>query len=292
MTGGEPIVEDGTMNSIEVTKEFLKENNFERLEHITVRVWIRHDRRGDVEANLISPGNIKSSLASPRRRDDSKKGFVGWTFMTVKHWWVQLHGAIHFVFTPGTVGANQLWGNWTLQVADQGDPESTGDFLGWSMTLWGECIDPAKAKPFELPGALGALPAHSGAWDSVFHQSMRDHPWRTVVLGLGLVLSVIGTIIVLHRCCSRRRVVLPQETLRDEPPMSAMERGALLNSRKSYAPLAGDDDDEPQESTFLIGKRNSSSSPSPSGPSRTGDEEEDAIMRSAKTEDGLGFSRR
>jgi kexin len=86
MKGGAEIIEEGTMSAIEVTEKTMKDNNFERLEHITVRVWIKHDRRGDVEVELISPNDITSSLASPRRRDDSKKGFVGWTFMTVKHW--------------------------------------------------------------------------------------------------------------------------------------------------------------------------------------------------------------
>src|SRR5258708_7868612 len=37
-------------------------------------------------------------------------------------------------------------------VSDQGSAAQNGTFLGWSMNLWGECIDPNRAKKFELSG--------------------------------------------------------------------------------------------------------------------------------------------
>ncbi len=69
-----------------VTKEMLDSNNLESLEHIDIRVWISHSRRGDVEVELVSPNGITSVLARKRRLDDARTGFPGWRFMTVKHW--------------------------------------------------------------------------------------------------------------------------------------------------------------------------------------------------------------
>ena len=84
--GGEPIGPNGIKNSIEITKEMMLANNLETLEHIDVRVWIDHPRRGDVMVELVSPNNIKSILANTREYDDASTGFPGWRFMTVKHW--------------------------------------------------------------------------------------------------------------------------------------------------------------------------------------------------------------
>jgi kexin len=88
LIGGEPIVPGGVNSSTVVTQAMLEDWNFEKLEHITIKVWIKHTRRGDVEVELISPVGIKSVLASARRLDGATTGFVGWTFMTLKHWCV------------------------------------------------------------------------------------------------------------------------------------------------------------------------------------------------------------
>ena len=42
-------------------------------------------------------------------------------------------------------------GDWKLTVKDQANPERNGTFLGWSLTLWGECIEESKAKLWEFP---------------------------------------------------------------------------------------------------------------------------------------------
>jgi len=119
------------------------------VEHINVRVWITHKKRGDVEVELISPSGVKSILGGRRKYDVAGTGYPGWTFMTVKHW--------------GESGI----GDWTLRVSDQSDPEFTGHFLGWSMTLWGESIDASKAKLFELPDKIAPLPPHYTASSSI-----------------------------------------------------------------------------------------------------------------------------
>src|SRR6266852_641748 len=86
MSGGLPIVSGGVTSTMTITQEHLELNNFDALEHITARVWITHDRRGDVEVEVISPNGIKSILAGRRRDDANKDGDPAWRFMSVKHW--------------------------------------------------------------------------------------------------------------------------------------------------------------------------------------------------------------
>lgn len=83
---GSYITVDGIKSTFEVTQDMLKDANLERLEHITARVWIDHQRRGDVEVELLSPNGILSVLARTRRFDESTTGFAGWKFMSMKHW--------------------------------------------------------------------------------------------------------------------------------------------------------------------------------------------------------------
>lgn len=85
-TGGQFIGSEGVESKITITQEMLNDNNFEKLEHINVKVWIQHTRRGDVEVEVVSPNGIKSVLASKRQFDVDASGFPGWTFMSVKHW--------------------------------------------------------------------------------------------------------------------------------------------------------------------------------------------------------------
>ena len=86
MSGGELLGPGGISSQIAVTADTLKEHNFETLEHVTVRVWIQHSKRGDVSVELVSPNGIKSMLAAPRQGDNADSGFPGWRFMSVKHW--------------------------------------------------------------------------------------------------------------------------------------------------------------------------------------------------------------
>lgn len=85
-TGGKYIEQQGVESTIEITKEMVEENNFETIEHVTIRLWASHDRRGDVEVTLTSPNGIRSVLAEKRKSDIDKSGFPGWRFMSVKHW--------------------------------------------------------------------------------------------------------------------------------------------------------------------------------------------------------------
>ncbi|KZS90018.1 hypothetical protein SISNIDRAFT_458352 [Sistotremastrum niveocremeum HHB9708] len=86
MAGGALIGRNGTSSSVSVNTNTLVEQEFDNLEHVTITVWINHQRRGDVEVSLVSPHGIRSILASKRAYDTSEDGFFGWTFSTVKHW--------------------------------------------------------------------------------------------------------------------------------------------------------------------------------------------------------------
>jgi kexin len=85
-TGGQTIGPVGVTSQISVTKKMMVDNNFEMLEHINVQVWIDHTRRGDVEVEVVSPNGIKSVLGKRRVGDNSKVGYPGWVFMSIKHW--------------------------------------------------------------------------------------------------------------------------------------------------------------------------------------------------------------
>lgn len=88
MSGGVFIAPGGVTSTISITKDMLEANNFEALEHINVRVWIAHAKRGDVEVEIVSPNGITSMLAAKRNADTDITGYPGWTFMSVKHWYV------------------------------------------------------------------------------------------------------------------------------------------------------------------------------------------------------------
>ncbi|KAK9367381.1 peptidase S8/S53 domain-containing protein [Lipomyces kononenkoae] len=128
-----PFGNDGCSSYITIDENDLQNANLERLEHVQVTVNIRHQRRGDVSVKLTSPLGVVSLLATTRTNDNSNEGFVNWTFMSVAHW--------------GETGI----GTWTLTVYDTEMPDLKGTFEDWSMRIWGEAIDPSRAKPFPMP---------------------------------------------------------------------------------------------------------------------------------------------
>ncbi|KAJ7438477.1 peptidase S8/S53 domain-containing protein [Mycena latifolia] len=144
-SGGEVIGVGGVTSVLSMKWDQLQDANFEKLEHIVVRVWIDHTRRGDVEVELTSPSGIKSVLAEKRRSDSATSGFPGWTFMTVKHW------------------GEDIVGDWSLRVSDQASEDHNGSFLGWDMVFWGSVIDASKAVLYEVSHEPPVLPPHKEA---------------------------------------------------------------------------------------------------------------------------------
>jgi len=141
-SGGEVIGLGGVTSTISIKEDMAQQANFEKLEHIVIRVWIDHTRRGDVEVQLSSPGGVRSVLAEKRRSDDAPSGFPGWTFMTVKHW------------------GEDIVGDWSLNVSDQASPDHNGTFLGWNMVFWGSVIDASKAVLYEVSHEDPVLPPY------------------------------------------------------------------------------------------------------------------------------------
>ncbi|GJJ12519.1 hypothetical protein Clacol_006762 [Clathrus columnatus] len=132
MLGGLSIPPGGVSSKLTITREMLSENNFEDLEHVTIKIWVNHTKRGDVEVELISPNGVHSVLAKARPRDSSASGYPGWTFMTLKHW------------------SESPIGEWTIRVSDKNDKSHKGYFLGWTMSLFGSSVDAVAAKPYVL----------------------------------------------------------------------------------------------------------------------------------------------
>ncbi|CAK1363617.1 unnamed protein product [Cercospora beticola] len=128
-----PEGQDGLASTFEVTEEHLKEANLERVEHVTVTMNVKHTRRGDLSVDLISPSGIKSEIATHRRNDNARSGYVDWTFMTVAHW--------------GESGV----GKWTVIVKDTRKNSHQGTFIDWHFKLWGESIDGEKQALLPMP---------------------------------------------------------------------------------------------------------------------------------------------
>ncbi|KAJ8454944.1 hypothetical protein ONZ45_g19110 [Pleurotus djamor] len=163
--GGEPIVPGGVKSSMTITRDQLDSHNFDKLEHINVKVWISHTKRGDVEVEIVSPKGIKSVLAGARYGDMVDTGFPGWVFMTVKHW-----------------GEDPV-GDWTIRVSDQKTPKENGTFHGWSMMFWGSAIDGSKATKFDIKPDDNLLPpALDLNAPTVTLPSTKQHPKPTAHL--------------------------------------------------------------------------------------------------------------
>ncbi|XP_023717967.1 neuroendocrine convertase 1 isoform X2 [Cryptotermes secundus] len=93
-----------------------KKEEIRFLEHVEVVTNIAFTVRGALEMHLTSPAGTRVQLLSPRERDQSDKGFVGWKFLSVLSW------------------GEQPRGKWVLDIIDQVGPESNRGHLG-SFTL-------------------------------------------------------------------------------------------------------------------------------------------------------------
>ncbi|KTW26570.1 kexin KEX2 [Pneumocystis jirovecii RU7] len=125
---------NGTITSkILIDSKSVKSANLGNLEHLIITVNIVHSKRGDLEVFIISPNGVTSRLASRRVYDFNSVGILNWNFVSVKHW------------------GESFLGNWTIRVNDKNNPNVDGSFMDWQIHLWGEAIDPKKAKPIPYP---------------------------------------------------------------------------------------------------------------------------------------------
>lgn len=130
-----PQGDQGLASHFTVTEDMLKQANLERIEHVTVTMNVEHTRRGDLSVELHSPSGMVSHIATHRRDDAARAGYVDWTFMSVAHW--------------GEDGV----GDWTVIVKDTLMNDHTGNFTDWRLNLFGECIDPTNQPLLPMPTA-------------------------------------------------------------------------------------------------------------------------------------------
>jgi subtilisin-like proprotein convertase family protein/subtilisin family serine protease len=99
-----------------ITQQFVvTEGNF-RVEQACLTLWLPHERYGDLEITLTSPGGISSRLATAH--STAGAGYYGWTFTSVRNW-----------------GESPL-GTWTLKIADV-NPGKTGTLDSAQLDLLG-----------------------------------------------------------------------------------------------------------------------------------------------------------
>ncbi|KAF9246400.1 peptidase S8/S53 domain-containing protein [Melanogaster broomeanus] len=257
MTGGVPITPGGVHSTFSVS------TNLESIEHLTIRVWISHTKRGDVEVELISPNGIRSVLAAARAQDHANNGFRGWRFMTIKHW-----------------GENPI-GDWTIKVSDQSDDKQNGTFHGWRLMFWGSTIDPSVIKTYVLPtnefllpaseepesveadrpafpGASGAptpslTPTPDEGWFSDMSNLMSNSMWFFGALG-AVILFGIGAGIFFWRRRAKRRAAYSSIADDDLQMGSVSGSGARPRPRaKELYDAFGEvsDDEDADEQTML-----------------------------------------
>ncbi|KAH9945793.1 peptidase S8/S53 domain-containing protein [Epithele typhae] len=158
---------------IQVNNGTLDKHNFEGLEHITVRVWITHTRRGDVEVELVSPKGVKSILAARRNGDSADTGYPGWTFMT---------SLMHPRRDESPLG------DWTIRVSDQRKEDQSGVFLGWTLSIWGSVADEVKShKSYVVP---------TDEHDEILPpppKTVADHDHATTTTGTAQSTEVLAT---------------------------------------------------------------------------------------------------
>ncbi|ORY32474.1 subtilisin-like protein [Rhizoclosmatium globosum] len=140
------------------------------LEHVTVTVWVEHQRRGDVFFELISPNGVVSNLASGRSLDVDTTGFQGWQFMTVAHW------------------DEDVVGEWIVVISDRDHPEAQGVVKGVSMQFYGSVKDGvavgATANP--LNGTSGETNSSNGTKSGSSNTGLYVGVGVGVVVGLAL----------------------------------------------------------------------------------------------------------
>lgn len=89
-SGGKRLSKEGVTGEVKISKDMVEDSDFGAIEHVQVRVWVNHERRGDIEVTLTSPSKISSKVGQARRADDAGSGLQGWTFSTLKHWYVSI----------------------------------------------------------------------------------------------------------------------------------------------------------------------------------------------------------
>lgn len=191
-----PFNEDGVGSVIRISEEDIEKSGMKVLEHITITVTIEHQRRGDVEVYLRSPNGIVDVLSPGRPNDVNTGGFKEWTFMTVQH----------FDETP--------IGDWMIIVKDRVYPETTGKFLKWKMTLYGddtsrpEHSDDSTKNPDSNPSKEGKFVSYIKEWASKLYSKVSEHKKESTVIAWVMLLIVVLSISICAFVRKRSKEVI------------------------------------------------------------------------------------
>jgi len=91
-------IPDGNATGVTVAASFVTDPLM-RVEHVEVLVRISHPNRGDLDIQLVSPAGVVSQLATPQVEDNgalswpsgatippASRGYMNWTFSSLRHW--------------------------------------------------------------------------------------------------------------------------------------------------------------------------------------------------------------
>lgn len=222
------------ISTVTVTADQLKAGHFERMEHVTVTVNIKHTRRGDLDISLVSPNNIMSHIGPARPHDNSKDGFANWTFSSVKHW------------------EENPVGEWKLIIVDKSNPLDTGTLVSWKLTLWGEAdASYSKGSGPEIPTIpvpSPSPPGDSGTIGADKPTAVRNYMY----VGLFLVgaVAIVG-FFIWRRGNVYTNSVVPYEIL-DE---GELEEALMLSEDEDYGVKAQRVTPSPAGKNSVLGGR-------------------------------------
>ena len=113
--------ESFVIDSIEISENMMRKlrlMDITALEYVTIRLNVKHDRRGDLLIDITSPAGTTIPLVTRRPLDESTDGLRGITMMTVAFW-----------------GEPINVGTWTLKFSNGGN--STGCIIDYRLAFWG-----------------------------------------------------------------------------------------------------------------------------------------------------------
>ncbi|KAJ3013273.1 pheromone processing endoprotease [Thoreauomyces humboldtii] len=225
VTVGTALPADGTplSSTIEITSRDVAARSFIQTEHVTVKVWIDHQSRGDVAVSLVSPNGITSELAVQRPADRHTGGYHNWTFMSVKHW-----------------GEDPV-GTWTLKVSDMLNPSRTGTLRSWALEIWGESSSTTPGADVDFSEGGVVSPPQPSA-------SSSSSSKVAVIFGLGAVGCAGGAFLWIRRRQIRQAAAGKNP---EEQPGFEFE---MLNGNELTAAFHDEEDDADMRPVGLQGK--------------------------------------
>ena len=100
------------------------------IEHVTVLISIKHQRRGDISIDIVSPNGIKSKILVGRPNDEGVNGFEKWQMMSVAHWYYSY-----------SYRDESPLGEWKIIIYDI-KSGNLGTVTGWQLNLFSQSTEP------------------------------------------------------------------------------------------------------------------------------------------------------